>query len=159
MLRTVRPVHPHIKYGWAKPAARKVRLEPLQKNFIGLPPYSTDIRFLFYYCNLFPLTKQDAKSSWPPLQKPRAFFSSLSYQILFPGRLNRSLGGCQNCRAFFALHLFYAITLNLIAFFFKSAMDQRTYKECDEGIGILLVNNFLQLPRFHTCSRHRKGSS
>ena len=21
MLRTVRPVHPHIKYGWAKPAA------------------------------------------------------------------------------------------------------------------------------------------
>lgn len=32
MLRTVRPVHPHIKYGWAKPAARKVRLEPLQKT-------------------------------------------------------------------------------------------------------------------------------
>lgn len=27
-------------------------------------------------------------------------------------------------------------------------MDQRTYKECDEGIGILLVNNFLQLPDF-----------
>lgn len=27
-------------------------------------------------------------------------------------------------------------------------MDQRTYKECDEGTGILLVNNFLQLPDF-----------
>ena len=27
-------------------------------------------------------------------------------------------------------------------------MNQRTYKECDEGIGILLVNNFLQLPDF-----------
>lgn len=46
-----------------------------------------------------------------------------------------------------SLHSFYASTLNLIAFF-KSAMDQRTYKECDEGIGILLVNNFLQLPDF-----------
>ena len=32
MLRTVRPVHPHIKYGWAKPAARKVRLDALQKT-------------------------------------------------------------------------------------------------------------------------------
>ena len=54
-------------------SGEKSSLGTASKNFIGLPPYSTDIRFLFYYCNLFPLTKQDAKSSWPPLQKPRAF--------------------------------------------------------------------------------------
>ncbi|MFR6308268.1 MAG: hypothetical protein ACLUNK_07825, partial [Mediterraneibacter faecis] len=54
-------------------SGEKSSLGTASKNFIGLSPYSTDIRFLFYYCNLFPLTKQDAKSSWPPLQKPRAF--------------------------------------------------------------------------------------
>ena len=50
--------------------------------------------------SLYPLSayKTRCKSSWPPLQKPR-LLSSLSYQILFPGRLNCSLSGCQNCRA------------------------------------------------------------
>jgi hypothetical protein len=30
--------------------------------------------------------------------RSQELFSSLSYQILFPGRLNRSLGECQNYR-------------------------------------------------------------
>jgi len=31
--------------------------------------------------------------------RSQELLSSLSYQILFPGRLNCSLGGCQNYRA------------------------------------------------------------
>ena len=32
--------------------------------------------------------------------RSQELLSTLFYQILFPGRLNRSLGGCQNYRAF-----------------------------------------------------------
>ena len=55
-----------------KRQGEKSSLGTASKNFIGLPPYSTDICFLFYYCTLFPLTKQDAKPPQLPATETRA---------------------------------------------------------------------------------------
>lgn len=44
--------------------------------------------------------------------RSQELFSSLSYQILFPGRLNCSLGGWQNYRAFARTHIWYSATIS-----------------------------------------------
>ena len=74
------------------------------------------MRFLFYYWNLFLLTKQDAKKLLASITEAKSFFLLCPIRFYFRGDLIAAWAGAKITERS-SLHLFYVIALNLIAFF------------------------------------------